>query len=113
MEVDGEGVGSMSYIRIPYGPNRRSLAWRIGITVLPKHRRRGIGAKAHRLLAEQLLTQSDVHRVEADTDPENPPERRALVNAGFVQEGGLKGAQWRNGAWHDRVLFALTRDALG
>ncbi len=36
--ADGSAGGSVSFLRIPHGPNRRSLAWRIGITVLPDRR---------------------------------------------------------------------------
>jgi RimJ/RimL family protein N-acetyltransferase len=105
----GTPVGSVSFIRIPYGPNRRSLAWRIGITVLSVHRNRGVGSTAQRLLAEDLFKGSTSNRVEADTDIENLPEQRALEKAGFVREGIIRGAQWRSGRWHDRVLYSRLR----
>jgi RimJ/RimL family protein N-acetyltransferase len=107
--ADRTVAGSVSYIQIPYGPNRRSLAWRIGITVLPDYRNRGIGAAAQRLLAEQLLGRSDANRVEADTDVGNLPEQRALERAGFSREGIVRAAQWRAGQWHDRVLYSRLR----
>jgi RimJ/RimL family protein N-acetyltransferase len=109
IEFDGSAVGSLSCIQVPYGPNRRSLAWRIGVTVLPQYRGRGIGSAAQRLLAEELLATSDANRVEADTDVGNVAEQRALEKAGFVREGVARGAQWRMGAWHDRVLYGFVR----
>ena len=36
-------------------------------------------------------------------------EQRALEKAGFVQEGRVRGAQWRGGAWHDQLLYAVLR----
>lgn len=107
--ADGTAAGVVSYIRVPYGPNERSLAYRIGITVLSAHRRRGVGAAAQRLLADQLLSQSGANRVEADTDVGNIAEQRALERAGFTREGVVRGAQWRRGAWHDRVLYGRLR----
>jgi RimJ/RimL family protein N-acetyltransferase len=103
--ADGTAAGVVSYIRVPYGPNERSLAYRIEITVLPAHRRRGVGAAAQRLLADQLLSQSGSNPVEADTDVGNIAEQRTLERAGFTREGVVRGAQWRWGAWHDRVLY--------
>ncbi|HEX4213117.1 MAG TPA: GNAT family protein [Candidatus Dormibacteraeota bacterium] len=109
---DGTAVGRVSYIRLPWGPNRLSLAWRIGITVHPAWRRRGIGAAAQRRLASDLLAASSANRVEADTDIENIPEQRALERAGFRREGVARGAQYRLGRWHDRVLYGVVRGDL-
>jgi RimJ/RimL family protein N-acetyltransferase len=107
---DGEAVGSVSQIQIPYGPNERSLTWSIGITILPDYRQRHIGAAAQRELALQLFASSDANRVQADTDIGNISEQRSLQHAGFSREGIARGAQWRCGAWHDRVIFAMLRN---
>lgn len=106
----GRPVGSVSFIQVPYGPNRRSLAWRIGITILPEHRHQGLGAAAQRALADFLFATTDANRVEADTDVQNLPEQRSLTLAGFRGEGVHRGAQYREGRWHDRILFARLRD---
>lgn len=106
---DGTPVGDVSWFAVPYGPNRRSMAWRIGITLLPEHRGRGHGAAAQRLLAEYLFAKTGANRVEADTDVTNVAEQRALERAGFRREGVLRGAQYRQGHWHDLVLYATVR----
>lgn len=77
--------------------------------VLPEHRGRGYGSAGQRARARELLGSSDANRVEADTDVENGAERRALEKAGFVQEGIARQAQWRQGGWHDMVLYGLVR----
>ncbi len=92
-ESPGEGapgavaVASVSWMQVPYGPNRRSLAWRIGIVVLPEHRNRGIGAAAQRLLAEDLFASSPANRIEA---PHRRRKRRraARPGQGRVRPGG-------------------------
>ena len=61
------------------------------------------------MLAEYLLAGFPVHRIEATTDVDNVVEQRALVGAGFVREGVLRGAQWRRGAWHDLVSYSRLR----
>jgi RimJ/RimL family protein N-acetyltransferase len=113
VELPGEtAVGAVSWIQVPYGPNRRSLAWSIGITILPSFRSHHYGAAAQRLLAQELFARSDANRVQADTDVGNVAEQRSLEHAGFTREGVLRGAQWRRGTWHDRVLYSLLRDDL-
>jgi RimJ/RimL family protein N-acetyltransferase len=106
---DGVPVGIVTWIQIPHGPNRKSLAWNIGITILPTYRGRRIGSAAQRALADRLLAQSDVNRVMADTDIGNIAEQRSLERAGFTREGIARGAQWRQGSWHDRVIYSRLR----
>ena len=93
----------------PTGRTQRSAAWNIGITVLPEHRGRGHGSLAQRLLARHLFATTPANRVEACTDIENIAEQRALERAGFYREAVLRQAQWRNGGWHDLVLYSVLR----
>ena len=108
----GQVLGRVTFHEVAYGPNHGSLAWRIGVTVLPAYRGRGVGARAQRLLADELFATTDAHRVEADTDVANFAERRALVAAGFREEGVLRGARWRAGERRDAVLLARLRTDL-
>jgi RimJ/RimL family protein N-acetyltransferase len=109
VEHDGTAFGIVTWIQIPHGPNRKSLSWCIGITILPSFRGRRLGAAAQRALADMLLSTSDTNRVMADTDVGNIAEQRSLERAGFTREGIFRGAQWRQGAWHDRVVYSRLR----
>jgi RimJ/RimL family protein N-acetyltransferase len=84
----------------------------IGIWLRPEHRGRGLGRQAQRQLAELFFAHTTVHRVEAHTDVENVAEQRALEAAGFTREGITRGAQWRDGAYHDGILYAVLRTDL-
>jgi RimJ/RimL family protein N-acetyltransferase len=106
---DGTPIGAMSWFAVTYGPNLRSRAWNIGITIAPDHRGQGHGAAAQRTLADHLFATTDANRVEASTDVDNVAEQRALTRAGFRREGVLRGAQYRRGRWHDLVLYARLR----
>jgi RimJ/RimL family protein N-acetyltransferase len=108
--ADGTPVADVSWFGAVYGPNRRSVAWKIGCTVDVPFRRRGYGSLAQRLLADHLFATTAAHRVEADTDVGNVAEQRALERAGFTREGVLRGAQYRAGSWHDLVLYSRLRD---
>jgi len=106
---DGTAVGSVGWRAVDHGAPPSSRCWNIGITLVPEHRGRGIGAEAQRLLAEDLLSTTTVNRIEADTDVSNVAEQRALSKAGFRREGVLRGAQFRDGRWNDLVMFSRLR----
>jgi Acetyltransferases, including N-acetylases of ribosomal proteins len=103
-------VGSVSYHAVHYGPGGMSQVYNIGISLDPDQRFKGYGVEAQRLLAHYLFATYPVERIEATTDVQNIPEQRALAKAGFQREGVLRRAQWRNGSWHDMVLFSILRD---
>jgi RimJ/RimL family protein N-acetyltransferase len=104
-----EPVGSVVWHKERYGPNERSEAWNIGISLIPEGRGHGFGPEAQRLLADYLFTTTAIDRVEASTDVDNTAEQRALAKAGFIREGILRGAQFRQGARHDLVNYARLR----
>jgi RimJ/RimL family protein N-acetyltransferase len=104
-------IGTVAWRPAPYGPNSESVAWNIGINLIPDGRHQGFGSEAQRLLADHLFTTTAVHRIEASTDIENLAEQRALERAGFLREGVLRGAQYRAGARHDLVVYAVVRRA--
>lgn len=81
----------------------------IGVWVRREHRGRGIGSAAQAALVRLLFLHTSAHRVEAHTDVDNLAEQKALVRAGLQREGITRGAQWREGAYHDGVLYAVLR----
>jgi RimJ/RimL family protein N-acetyltransferase len=109
VEADGAPVGEVSYISVHHGPPPMSRAFNIGIWLLPEHRGRGHGTEAQRQLAAYLFANTRVERVEASTDVENAAEQRALERAGFTREGVLRHAQFREGGFHDLVLYSKLR----
>lgn len=106
---DGEIVGDVSYHHQKYGPNDGSQVFNIGISLHSKCRGKGYGVEAQKLLAAYLFATYPIMRVEATTDVTNLPEQRALEKAGFTREGVLRKAQWRNGDWHDMVVYSKLR----
>lgn len=102
-------LGTVSWHAVLYGPTPGSLAWDIGISLRDFAHGLGHGARAQRMLATYLFATTPAHRVQASTDVTNVPEQRALARAGFVREGVVRGAQWRQGCWHDLVVFGRLR----
>ena len=48
-------VGDVGYRQVRYGPGRASIAYNVGIVLVPEHRGKGYGVEAQRLLAEYLF----------------------------------------------------------
>jgi RimJ/RimL family protein N-acetyltransferase len=102
-------VGDLGWHPVSYGPNERSRALNIGLSLIPEARGHGYGTEAQRLVAELLFDLYDIERVEASTDVDNVAERRSLEKAGFTREGVLRRAQFRAGTHHDLVSYSILR----
>jgi RimJ/RimL family protein N-acetyltransferase len=109
---DARVIGDVSWHPVRYGPNERSTALNIGISLDPEARGHGHGSEAQRLLAELLFALYRVERVEASTDVDNIAEQRSLEKAGFTREGVIRRAQHRAGGYHDLVGYSILRDDL-
>lgn len=108
----GELAGEVSWHwqRRRWGPNGGSDCLMFGIWLRPEHRGQGIGSSAQARLVDLLFRHTPVNRVEAHTDVENVAEQKSLERAGLRREGVTRGAQWRDGAYHDGILYAVLRD---
>jgi RimJ/RimL family protein N-acetyltransferase len=88
---------------------RRGAGWEIGALLAPEHRGKGVGTAAQRLLVEHLFATTPVHRLSANTEPDNLAEQRCLEKCGFRREGWLRQAGFRGGAWRDVFVYGLLR----
>jgi RimJ/RimL family protein N-acetyltransferase len=103
-----ERVGHVSWYKVTTGPI--AFAWGLGIMLAPEFRGRGYGTDAQRLAARYLFAHTQVNRIEATTEITNVAEQRALEKAGFTREGILRGTTFRQGRWHDQVIYSVLRD---
>lgn len=106
--VDEQVVGFVSWHKRQTA--RTSYCWNLGVSLAPEARGRGYGSEAQRQLVRYLFSHTQVNRVEAATDVANLAEQRALEKAGFTREGVERGVEFRNGGWHDRVMYSVLRD---
>jgi len=109
VEADGVVVGRVTWHAVEYGPGTSNRVLRLGAALLPDARGRGYGSEAQRGLADYLFATTSVHRLEAGTDAENVAEQRALEKAGFVRDGVMRQAQFRNGHWNDMAFYSRLR----
>ncbi|MBV9204664.1 MAG: GNAT family N-acetyltransferase [Actinobacteria bacterium] len=101
-------VGTVSWRKVQTGPI--AFNWAIGIGLAPEFRGRGYGSAAQRMLVRYLFAHTQVNRIEATTEITNVAEQRALEKAGFTREGVLRGTTFRQGRWHDQVMYSVLRD---
>ena len=100
-------VGAVSWRRVVTGPIASN--WAIGIGLAPEFRGRGYGSAAQRLLVRYLFAHTQFNRIEATTEITNVAEQRALEKAGLTREGILRGTTFRQGRWHDQIIYSVLR----
>jgi L-phenylalanine/L-methionine N-acetyltransferase len=109
IEVDGERVGTMDFVR----SNERSRIARLGgFAIQPGFRARGIGVEAARQFARHLLLDAGFHRLELEIYGFNERALRHAEKVGYVREGVKRKAYLRHGEWADGVLYSLLRSDL-
>jgi ribosomal-protein-alanine N-acetyltransferase len=68
---------------------------------------RGLMSEALRAVIDYCFGQMNLHRIMANTRPENERSLRTLERLGFVREGYAHRYLYLAGAWRDHVLMTL------
>jgi RimJ/RimL family protein N-acetyltransferase len=90
----------------------RDLKAEIGYWMVAESRRRGIGARATRMLAVWAITKLGMERVELLANPNNEASQRLAERAGFTREGTLRRYRRRHGVREDLVMFSMLAEDL-
>lgn len=69
----------------------------------------GLGSEATRLAVRYGFEELNLNRIELSVFAHNERALRVYRGAGFVQEGRQRQAFYRNGRYHDVLLFAILR----
>jgi RimJ/RimL family protein N-acetyltransferase len=88
------------------------LKGEIGYWMVREARRRGIGARATRMLAVWALSQLGLERLELLANPDNEASQRLAERAGFTREGTLRRYRRRHGVREDLVMYSLLAEDL-
>ncbi|WEG12541.1 GNAT family protein [Pullulanibacillus sp. KACC 23026] len=92
-----------------------SIEWGNGIGVLSigigqtKDRGQGYGTEALNLLLQYAFLELNLHRVGLDVISYNKSAIRLYENAGFVEEGRIREAVYRDNQRYDRIYMGLFR----
>jgi RimJ/RimL family protein N-acetyltransferase len=103
---DDEAVGYVGVLWIAKPAGRAS----IGYWSCPRGRRRGLTTDAVRTVADWVLTQAGVARLEAFIEPWNTGSIRVAEAAGFQREGLMRSFAPLGGIRKDAFLYAKITD---
>jgi RimJ/RimL family protein N-acetyltransferase len=82
-----------------------------GIVIGEKdHWGKGYGTEAGRLLLDYGFQQLNLHRISSSALAFNERSIKLHKKLGFVEEGRLRQAMFKNGQYHDRVEFGMLRN---
>jgi RimJ/RimL family protein N-acetyltransferase len=108
-EDDGAflGVGAVPVI------DREAATLELGYVVSPAARGRGIATAALRLLTEWAFTEAGAERIELLISVDNHASKRVAERAGYVRDGILRSAYFKQGRRQDTELWSrLKADAV-
>ncbi|MGW1365203.1 GNAT family N-acetyltransferase [Streptomyces chartreusis] len=83
----------------------------VGYTAYASTAGHGYMTEGLRLLLEYAFGKLELHRLEANIQPDNAPSRNLAKRLGFQREGYSVAFQFINGAWRDHERWALTAEA--
>lgn len=102
--LDGRPIGMMGLHRIDQVHRQAEL----GIFIGEKDCwGQGYGTDAIRTLLRFAFDQMNFHRIYLRVDVDNVRARRCYEKCGFVREGTLRQAVFRDGGWRDQHLMAV------
>lgn len=107
-KASGKMIGTCTLFKLD-SSNRRS---EIGYLLNRRYWHQGFMSEALQSVIAYAFTELKLHRLEADTDPENAASIRVLERFGFEREGLFRDRWLVNGVWCDSLMFGLvsTRD---
>jgi RimJ/RimL family protein N-acetyltransferase len=108
IEVDGRPIGRIELNAFRTRDRICSLCVFIGE---PSARGKGHGSDAIRTLLGFAFDRWDLARVELWSLAANQRAIRSFEVCGFVRDALLPARSWKDGAWHDRVIMSVTREA--
>lgn len=101
---DGEYVGGVGLFHIEL--RNRSAELGIGLARV-EELGRGLGTEAALLLLRHAFEEMNLHRVYLRVYDYNARAQKSYKKIGFAEEGRMREAHFRNGAWHDVVYMGI------
>jgi RimJ/RimL family protein N-acetyltransferase len=100
--VDGGFLGLAMLVRI----DREGREAEAGYLVAPQARGRGVAVRALRVLSDWAFGELALLRVELRISAGNTPSLRVAERAGFVREGVLRSAHFKDGRRDDVAIYS-------
>jgi len=74
------------------------------------YRARGCGTDALLVALNYAFKVLGIHRLSYRVPEDNEAARRCYISAGFQEEGRLREAYFKDGAYHDLIMLGIVRD---
>ncbi len=104
--LDGVLVGSIN----THTTHPRNGTFSYGISIIDEHRRKGYAAEAIRLLLSYFFNERRYQKCNAEVYAFNQPSMRLHERLGFTLEGRLRRMIYTGGAFHDALIYGITRE---
>ncbi|WP_315903600.1 GNAT family N-acetyltransferase [Streptomyces rhizosphaerihabitans] len=92
-----------------WGIDTHSRTARVGISLRPSFRGRGLGIDVLQALCEYGFAVRGLQRLRIETLTDNTPMIAAAARAGFTREGTLRRSAWVYGAYADEAVLTSSR----
>ena len=73
------------------------------------YRGKGYATRASSILIDYLFNKIGLHKIYADTDPNNLASQKVLTKLGFKQEGRIRDKRMIDGKWIDEIDYGLLK----
>ena len=103
----GQHIGNASFVSIDRHNQQAEYAIIIGEKA---SHGRGYGTEATTLVFEHGFHSLNLHRIRAGVNAENTPSLSLFTRVGMKQEGVLEDAIFKNGRFHNIILFGMLKD---
>lgn len=104
VEIDGDYGGQVLADPIIYGAHQQAT---VGYWIAKRYANRGYMTMALALVIDYLVTNLEIHRIEANIQPDNHASIRVVEKLGFQAEGRARALLRIGGRWRDHVRYAL------
>lgn len=71
---------------------------------------KGYGTEVMQVRTTYAFEQLGLHRIESECFADNVASVRCLEKAGYQREGVARRKYWREGRWHDAILWAILEE---
>ncbi|EGN97995.1 hypothetical protein SERLA73DRAFT_182813 [Serpula lacrymans var. lacrymans S7.3] len=105
LKETGEFMG-YSCIHIIMPKNRNGM---FGVCLLPQYWDKGYGTEASKFVVDHSFRWLNLHRVSLDVHGDNPRAIAVYQKLGFVVEGRIREAVWKDNVWVDNLSMGVLR----
>lgn len=101
-------IGKITLFQI----NEQNRRAEVGYLLNRRYWGKGYMTEAMACVVSWAFDELELHRIEADTDPENLPSLALLDRFGFIREGLFRDRWYVHGKWHDSIMLGLLKKNL-